>query len=485
VAAQPTVDGQFSVTFPEGVYERLYAHLFRPDRDEHGAVIAAGVADTAAGPRLLVRDLFLAVDGKDYVHGQRGYRMLTADFVRDAALYCRDEKLSYLAVHNHGGTDAVAFSGDDLASHERGYPALVQLLRGRPVGALVLATNAVAGDLFSTDGKRRTLSAATVIGRSRLLQYPEPHTSTRARNARYQRQSLLFGAEGQRLLQQLRVGIIGAGGVGSLLIEYLARLGVGGLVVADPDVLEETNLPRVVGARIGDIKPPRKVLWRFSRRSTEPPSAKVSIAKRMALEANADCNVEAIRDDFLNPDVARRFVGCDYLFLAADSMRCRLLYNAICHQYLIPGAQVGSKVTIDKATGKLLTVFSVVRPVRLDGGCLWCNGLIPSAALQQEAATQTESRQQRYVNDPAVIAPSVVTLNAVGAAHAANEFLFRMLSLRPTTADDGDLAYFRSDSLSGAVFIDEPRVDEDCTECGLTSRSRRARGDSALLPTRA
>jgi hypothetical protein len=48
-------------------------------------------------------------------------------------------------VHNHGGDDAVGFSNDDLASHERGYPALLDILADdRPVGALVVAPRAVA-----------------------------------------------------------------------------------------------------------------------------------------------------------------------------------------------------------------------------------------------------------------------------------------------------------------------------------------------------
>ena len=40
-------------------------------------------------------------------------------------------------------------------------------------------------------------------------------------------------------------------------------------------------------------------------------------------------------------------MDCDYLFLAADTMRARLLFNAIVHQYLVPGVQVGAKVHED------------------------------------------------------------------------------------------------------------------------------------------
>ena len=133
-----------------GCGESLEEHLFRAVEDEHGAVIGAAVVETARGCQLLGRRLFLATDGIDYVPGQRGYRMLTADFVRRCALACADEGLAYLAVHNHPGFYRVAFSGDDMASHRRGYPALLDILDGPPVGALVFARQAVAGDIWTS-----------------------------------------------------------------------------------------------------------------------------------------------------------------------------------------------------------------------------------------------------------------------------------------------------------------------------------------------
>ena len=41
----------------------------------------------------------------------------------------------YLAAHNHASDQEVGFSRIDLQSHERGYPALLQIARGMPVGA--------------------------------------------------------------------------------------------------------------------------------------------------------------------------------------------------------------------------------------------------------------------------------------------------------------------------------------------------------------
>src|SRR5262245_54154459 len=110
--------GPWHVVLPQGLYTQLHAHLFPGDQDEHGAVIAAGLTASERGVRLLARDLFLAQDGKDYVPGKRGYRMLKADFIADRIQYCHGEGLTYLAIHNHGGRDRVGFSTDDLRSHE-------------------------------------------------------------------------------------------------------------------------------------------------------------------------------------------------------------------------------------------------------------------------------------------------------------------------------------------------------------------------------
>ena len=80
--AENTVGGAVSLRLPRELSSRLVAHLFRCDGTEHGAVIGASTLRTSRGYRLLARQLFLAIDGVDYLPSQRGHRMLTADFVR-------------------------------------------------------------------------------------------------------------------------------------------------------------------------------------------------------------------------------------------------------------------------------------------------------------------------------------------------------------------------------------------------------------------
>ncbi len=78
-------------------------------------------------------------------------------------------------------------------------------------------------------------------------------TSAQAR--RYARHALLpgIGIEGQRRLLAAKVLVIGAGGLGSPALLYLAAAGIGTLGVIDNDVVEESNLQRQVIHGVGDL----------------------------------------------------------------------------------------------------------------------------------------------------------------------------------------------------------------------------------------
>jgi hypothetical protein len=124
-------------------HQLLIDHLFQEDEDEHGAVLRAGVVETDRGLRLIINQVIPALDGQDYVAGEFGHRALTPTFIHRQIIGCRDQRLAYLAVHNHGCEDKVQFSRVDMASHERGYPALRDIGRGIPVGALVHGRHSV------------------------------------------------------------------------------------------------------------------------------------------------------------------------------------------------------------------------------------------------------------------------------------------------------------------------------------------------------
>lgn len=441
-------------------YDLIIKHLFPGDHDEHGAVLLAGLSSADRQPTLLVREVHLAKEGVDYVAGKIGYRALAPSFIHRMITRARDERLVYLALHNHASDQEVGFSRIDLQSHERGYPALLQIARGMPIGALVFGHRSIEADLWLPEGKRLSLDQAVVVGNSIICLTPTPRGKFHTAAITHDRQVRMFGQAGQARLRECRVGIVGLGGIGSLVAEYLARLGVGHFHLVDGDRVEESNLSRIVGASHDDA----------TQRT-----AKVVVAQRLIRQANQNAEVQLIADDAAKESVARTLSSCDYLFLAADSMRARLVVNAIVHQYLVPAVQLGSKVRCDPHRG-LLDVMSANRRLRPGRGCLMCNQLIDATQLAKEAKTDEERKAQAYgIEEPN---PSVITLNAVAAAHAVNDFLLDYLGLRPHSAQ---LYYEQFHFLKDVRSLVEPRSDPNCLECSRNGL-RFGRGDAVPLP---
>ncbi|MCV6594314.1 MAG: HesA/MoeB/ThiF family protein [Silicimonas sp.] len=137
--------------------------------------------------------------------------------------------------------------------------ALVLLLYVLPVEAPLrrLVGNVVVGLLVIGGVALYTAGLAFLKDRADQTA-PKPETKTQSnteleRNARH---IVLreIGGPGQKRLKEARVLVIGAGGLGSPALQYLAAAGVGTIGVIDDDVVENSNLARQVihtDARIG------------------------------------------------------------------------------------------------------------------------------------------------------------------------------------------------------------------------------------------
>jgi sulfur-carrier protein adenylyltransferase/sulfurtransferase len=121
---------------------------------------------------------------------------------------------------------------------------------------------------------------------------------------RYSRQTILpeIGAAGQARLRNARVLVIGAGGLGSPVLQYLCAAGVGRLDIVDPDRVEESNLHRQPIYRMSDI------------------GALKAEAARVALQAaNPQTHIEAICERLTPANAARLVASADLVVDAADS----------------------------------------------------------------------------------------------------------------------------------------------------------------------
>ncbi len=118
---------------------------------------------------------------------------------------------------------------------------------------------------------------------------------------RYARQMVLpeVGAEGQARLAAASVLVVGAGGLGCPVLQYLAGAGVGRLTIVDHDTVEETNLHRQPFYAMTDIGKPKAgtaaaVLKRFNPSvETTPVVERLTPQNAAALVADADLVIDA------------------------------------------------------------------------------------------------------------------------------------------------------------------------------------------------
>jgi adenylyltransferase/sulfurtransferase len=138
---------------------------------------------------------------------------------------------------------------------------------------------------------------------------------------RYARHLILdeVGEEGQEKLLSSRVLVVGAGGLGSPMLLYLAAAGIGTIGIVDNDRVDLTNLQRqIVHAtrRVGDLK--------------------VASARDTLTAVNDDINIEthALR---LGPDNAEVIVaGYDLVADGSDNFATRYLLNDLCFRLKKP-----------------------------------------------------------------------------------------------------------------------------------------------------
>jgi hypothetical protein len=455
-------------------HDVLHAHLFRPDHDEHAAFLFAGSMSTASGPRMIVRRV-VPVRDEDFGPSDQGaYRQVSSRAVTRAAIECDDQGLCLMWAHSHPGSgDRAGFSDDDRRSHARAHPHLIEITHGRPVGSLVLGESSIAGELWTEQAPPQDLVSLRVVGPHLQTIRPAPLRDTAAVADRFARQVLLFGKDGQDVLRSMTVGVAGAGGGGSLIVQSLAHLGVGRIVVVDFDHVSTSNLSRIVGSTPRDA----------ARRRL-----KVHVLRDLVRHIDSSINFEAVIGDITYAEDARRLAEVDFLFSATDTFFARYAFNALVHQYLIPGIQVGTKVHANPETGEVDLVFAAERPLTLEAPCLECAGLIPAEALQREQLSSDERRAQQYVGArPGVDAealedPSVITLNAISTALATTDFMFMAIGLLREDVGTGQRIFYpqeRNLRTRGASPL------QGCRWCDHTAPlGSFARGDLWDLPLR-
>ena len=122
-----------------------------------------------------------------------------------------------------------------------------------------------------------------------------------------QRTALLLDELSLQKIQSSKVAVFGIGGVGSYVVEALARAGIGSFILVDHDLVSISNINRQLIALHSTVGRP-----------------KVIVAKERILDVNPNASVEA-RQEFYLPGQDNSFLsGCSYIVDAIDTVASKL-----------------------------------------------------------------------------------------------------------------------------------------------------------------
>lgn len=152
------------------------------------------------------------------------------------------------------------------------------------------------------------------------MKHPDQETAaftrlTPAETRRYSRQIIIpeFGEAGQQKLKKAKVLVVGAGGLGSPVLLYLAAAGVGTLGIVDFDRVEESNLQRQVLFTTADVGKP-----------------KAEVARERLKAMNPHCQVTAYTLRLIPENVLELVKDYDVIADATDNFLTRYLVNDAC-----------------------------------------------------------------------------------------------------------------------------------------------------------
>lgn len=431
---------------PWGLAERIRALLHpQPFKERFAFAVARPLQSNSDAPSALLEQL-IVLDREDYERASDAGLVLTdrtSSRLNRWAVQLAGK--GWLAVHLHSHPPGIdRFSAtDDAAESElskwlenRGvwsYWSLVWPSQGIPQARLWTRGNPFAGRLY--------------------LGLAPMDTATGTVSPALDRQRA-FGPGLRQAAERIRVGLVGVGGLGMLVLEQLARTGFRRFVLVDPDTVEVSNLNRLPSVTARDI-------GRF----------KVQVGKRLvqqiARSLGDEAEVSAWKQDIYRSRAAQRALGhCDLILAVTDNELSRTMALSLAldggREYL----QAGSDIALGE-DGSIIGLRAEVTGAETGRYCPICSGrLSPGQASIEARAYASGEVAAHALSDgylPDVAAPAVMSLNSVAAGMLVMEIQRRAAGL-------GVRDLLQIDLQSSRTHVqDRVRIERDCEICGAVA----------------
>jgi len=338
---------------------------------------------------------------------------------RNHVASCIDNGHIPVMTHSHPFSTHPGFSGIDVATMDDYRDWLTGLYPDTPFAFAVIGTHGLETTAYNAEQAEFVDLPVDVLGAWTLdnawTVSTDPtvtgnEASTELDVDRYDRNIRAITEDGQHELATTAVGIVGCGGIGSLLCEELARLGVQDFTLIDPDIVEASNLPRLYGTYDHHVGRP-----------------KVEVMKEFLWRLQPDANVETVQERV--EDASNQLDDVDVMLAGVDQVSARSFLNEYAVRTLTPYIDAGSIIHTDDDRGDQMTAMHGYIHVIVPGvtACFDClgRGNPDQERLEQLSEDEREHEVEQGYVDEATLAPepAIIHLNSSVASKAVSEFV--------------------------------------------------------------
>src|SRR2546426_887882 len=423
---------RYLIKFKHGDLAYLRARLLDDLAREHFAVLLGKTQKIDGYTIINVVDL-LFPGRSDYNQQNVAFLRIKKDFIHKALveLTNRYDVDTIIDVHTHPFTQGgVSFSATDDGDEKTFFRFLNETFEGIHYASIVFSQRKYSARVW-------TFSSGSIVARKALLKTqtsPENFVSAdfhEYTDERYEktavtggegffnRSALVLGLDVMRTIMYHQViSIVGVGGLGSVVAEHLIHMGFHEINLIDPDVLEMSNLNRVVGAYYEDAQQKRY---------------KVDVVKRHVTNINPKATVLAYKSDVHDKEMESVLALSDWMIVATDNHSSRLKVQELSVKYFVPLLSLGVNITVKD--NKIEDMSGEVITARVgDYLCLHCLKRINPIQVASERHPDKTIREalvkRGYVTGKDIKEPAVKTLNSYVATMAVEVLVNQYTDVR-------------------------------------------------------
>jgi hypothetical protein len=425
-----------SVALTSETFQALSRHLLRIDGQEDLCFAVWYPSTGKSRTTALIGAPNLPQEGEREVHGNASF---TSDYFIRASLEARAAGGGVALLHSHPGARGWQPMSQPDRSTESRFAPRAAAVTGLPFVGVTIAGDGALSARFWERVAPRTYEPSgctnvRVVGQRLACTWDDALARPQGSTRRQVRTVSAWGDEVQRNWTRLRIGIVGAGSVGALVAEALARAGATQLLLLDFDTVEEENLDRLLHATERDASLGRAkvhVLARGLRRGATASEPEIAPCERSVVE----------------PEGLSVALDCDILFSCVDRPWPRAALNYLSFAHLIPVIDVGIRVTKTRR-GNMRTAdwrSHVAAPSR---ACLACVGQYDPGQVTYERDGSLDD--PRYIDQLPVDSPLRSRENVFGfSLGAASLALSQFVSLVVAPGGVSDVGTQRYRSKTG------------------------------------